>query len=295
MQAPCSRTCTAGSSLPPLLRLPANGRPPCRCRDMPLAASPAAVDAAFGQLLLEMPGLASQPQQPQHRAALERFCSRWLLPTGSDLLPAEVPQLAAGPPPGWLPGVARPDVRRWAEHLFHTWGALCRQVCAPSLTAALQRALPSRTLRRLCSSGHDVPQYSSGPLATCLVCSPAITRSVCPVRMRQVLGPFVLQAAPEVAAHPDRHSLLPPPGAEGQRAFVVPGSRFREMYYWQGGWGVAEDRRWAQQWQQASALRARCDAQHPVPPPHPTPTHPTPPALQGHVLVAAGAAGVRAA
>ncbi|KAL4447493.1 hypothetical protein ABPG75_004712 [Micractinium tetrahymenae] len=139
---------------------------------MPLAAPPAAVDAAFHQLLLKLPELTAQPQHPEHRAALDRFCSRWLLPAGSDLVPAELPQLAAGPPPGWLPGVARPEVRRWAEHLFHTWGALCRQ------------------------------------------------------------------AALEVAAHPDRHSLLLPPGAEAGRAFVVPGARFREMYYWDTFWSL---------------------------------------------------------
>lgn len=42
------------------------------------------------------------------------------------------------PPPGWLPRVAHPDVRRWALHLHSLWGALGRQVggaCAlPSYT-----------------------------------------------------------------------------------------------------------------------------------------------------------------
>lgn len=95
---------------------------------MPLAAPPAAVDAAFHELLLQLPGLAAQPQQPQHRAALEQFCSCWLLPAGTDLLPAELPQLAAGAPQGWLPQVVQPGIRQWAEHLFRTWGALCRQV-----------------------------------------------------------------------------------------------------------------------------------------------------------------------
>ncbi len=49
-------------------------------------------------------------------------------------------------------------------------------------------------------------------------------------------GPRNPQASPDVAAHPDRHSLLPPLGDEGPRAFVVPGARFREMYYWCVGW-----------------------------------------------------------
>jgi len=35
------------------------------------------------------------------------------------------------------------------------------------------------------------------------------------------------RVAPDVAARPDRHTLLPLPGG-----VVVPGSRFREVYYW---------------------------------------------------------------
>jgi hypothetical protein len=44
-----------------------------------------------------------------------------------------------------------------------------------------------------------------------------------------------LQAAPAVAAHPDRHSLLLPPSP---RPFVVPGARFREQYYWDTLWAL---------------------------------------------------------
>ena len=40
------------------------------------------------------------------------------------------------------------------------------------------------------------------------------------------------QAAPSAAAHPERHSLLVPPGTEGA-PFVMPSAnRFREQYYW---------------------------------------------------------------
>ncbi|EFN59576.1 hypothetical protein CHLNCDRAFT_7735, partial [Chlorella variabilis] len=130
--------------------------------DTPLAAAPTQVAAAFAAL--ELPG---EPEK--HREALQTFCRRWLLPVESDLQPAEVPQLAAGPPPAWLPLVAQPDIRRWAESLFHMWGSLCRQV------------------------------------------------------------------APDVAAHPDRHTLLLPPQP---RPFVIPGARFREQYYWDTFWSV---------------------------------------------------------
>lgn len=41
------------------------------------------------------------------------------------------------------------------------------------------------------------------------------------------------QVAPAVAVRPDRHTLLPLPGR-----VVVPGSRFREVYYWDSYWVV---------------------------------------------------------
>uniref|UniRef100_A0ACD5TJ10 Uncharacterized protein n=1 Tax=Avena sativa TaxID=4498 RepID=A0ACD5TJ10_AVESA len=41
------------------------------------------------------------------------------------------------------------------------------------------------------------------------------------------------RVAPAVAARPDRHTLLPLPGR-----VVVPGSRFREVYYWDSYWVV---------------------------------------------------------
>ncbi|XP_066389780.1 probable trehalase [Miscanthus floridulus] len=41
------------------------------------------------------------------------------------------------------------------------------------------------------------------------------------------------RVAPDVAARPDRHTLLPLPGG-----VVVPGSRFREVYYWDSYWVV---------------------------------------------------------
>ncbi|KAM3402747.1 hypothetical protein ACQJBY_006515 [Aegilops geniculata] len=41
------------------------------------------------------------------------------------------------------------------------------------------------------------------------------------------------RVAPSVAARPERHSLLPLPGR-----VVVPGSRFREVYYWDSYWVV---------------------------------------------------------
>ncbi|KAF6983791.1 hypothetical protein CFC21_001906 [Triticum aestivum] len=41
------------------------------------------------------------------------------------------------------------------------------------------------------------------------------------------------RVAPSVAARPDRHTLLPLPGR-----VVVPGSRFREVYYWDSYWVV---------------------------------------------------------
>lgn len=46
-------------------------------------------------------------------------------------------------------------------------------------------------------------------------------------------GTLCRAAAPCVAAHPDRHTLLPVPGP-----FVVPGARFREGYYWDSLWAV---------------------------------------------------------
>lgn len=88
---------------------------------MPLAAPLSEVEAAFAALEL--------PDAPeQRRAALVQFCGRWLLPAGSDVLPAAAPQLAAGPPPGWLPLVQDPEIRQWAAELYRTWGALVRQV-----------------------------------------------------------------------------------------------------------------------------------------------------------------------
>ena len=91
---------------------------------MPLAAPPQQVAAAFEAL--QLPDAAAQPEE--RREALHQFCGRWLLPAGSDLLPAELPQLGPGPPPGWLPRVADTQARRWAEHLYRTWGELCRRV-----------------------------------------------------------------------------------------------------------------------------------------------------------------------
>lgn len=41
------------------------------------------------------------------------------------------------------------------------------------------------------------------------------------------------RVAPDVAARPDRHTLLPLP-----RRVVVPGSRFREVYYWDSYWVI---------------------------------------------------------
>lgn len=192
---------------------------------MPLAAPPAAVDAAFRELLLQHPGLLAQPQQPQHRAALERFCSRWLLPVGADLLPAELPQLAAGPPPGWLPGVVQPDIRQWAEHLFRTWGALCRQV-----SLRCQRGIQGWLWR----PGMAWTPTEDGMPAHCATDAWDARSKLagCRAHAHPQMASRVLQATPGVAAHPDRHSLLLPPGAEGRRAFVVPGARFREMYYW---------------------------------------------------------------
>lgn len=88
---------------------------------MPLAAPPQEVAAAFAALEL--------PEAPeQRRDALAQFCARWLLPAGSDVLPAAVPQLASGPPPGWLPLVQDPEIRAWAAELHRIWGALVRQV-----------------------------------------------------------------------------------------------------------------------------------------------------------------------
>ena len=42
-----------------------------------------------------------------------------------------------------------------------------------------------------------------------------------------------MQAAPDVAAHPERHTLL---AAASAAPFVIPGARFREMYYWDTCW-----------------------------------------------------------
>ncbi|TVU31968.1 hypothetical protein EJB05_23684 [Eragrostis curvula] len=41
------------------------------------------------------------------------------------------------------------------------------------------------------------------------------------------------RVAPDVAAHPERHTLLPLPGA-----VVIPGARFREVYYWDTYWVI---------------------------------------------------------
>lgn len=97
---------------------------------MPLAAPPEEVAAAFAAL--ELP----DGEEPR-RAALARFCARWLLPAGSDVLPVAAPQLEAAPPPGWLPLVADPEIREWAEELYRTWGALVRQVRLGLLSAPL--------------------------------------------------------------------------------------------------------------------------------------------------------------
>ena len=42
-----------------------------------------------------------------------------------------------------------------------------------------------------------------------------------------------MQVSPDVAAHPERHSLIGP-----ARGLVVPGGRFRETYYWDSYWIV---------------------------------------------------------
>lgn len=97
---------------------------------MPLAAPPAEVAAAFDALAL--------PEAPeQRREALAHFCTHWLLPAGSDVLPAAAPQLAAGPPPGWLPLVQEPEMREWAAELYRTWGALVRKVRLPGQPGAV--------------------------------------------------------------------------------------------------------------------------------------------------------------
>lgn len=42
---------------------------------------------------------------------------------------------------------------------------------------------------------------------------------------------LVLQVNPDVMQHPDRHTLIPLP-----HPFIVPGGRFRELYYWDSYW-----------------------------------------------------------
>lgn len=97
---------------------------------MPLAAPPEQIAAAFAAL--QLPDGVADPQQ--RREALQRFCQKWLLPAESDLLPAALPELAAGPPPAWLPLVPQPAIRQWAEHLYRMWGSLCRQVRLHTVT-----------------------------------------------------------------------------------------------------------------------------------------------------------------
>lgn len=49
----------------------------------------------------------------------------------------------------------------------------------------------------------------------------------CPPPLLQIWGRLVRQVAPEVAQRPELHTLLAVP-----YPFVVPGARFREVYYW---------------------------------------------------------------
>ncbi|KAL4856740.1 putative trehalase [Chlorella vulgaris] len=87
--------------------------------DMPLAAPPKEVAAAYASLRLP-------DNEEQRRAVLQQFCRSWMLPVESDLR-AVLPQSAAAPPPGWLPHISDPGIRQWAEALRRMWGVLCRE------------------------------------------------------------------------------------------------------------------------------------------------------------------------
>lgn len=50
-----------------------------------------------------------------------------------------------------------------------------------------------------------------------------------PAAQRPTTNP---QAAPGAAAHPDRHSLLVPPGTADAPFMMPSANRFREQYYW---------------------------------------------------------------
>lgn len=179
---------------------------------MPLAASSQEVAAAFAALEL--------PEAPeQRRDALAQFCARWLLPAGSDVLPAVVPQLASGPPPGWLPLVQDPEIRQWAAELYRIWGALLRQVRLGVRHAAAGAAAAA-----------------AGPAAARLAGAQSAGAACCNqlalVSPATLLQPPPVQAAPRAAVHPDRHSLLIPPGTEGCPFTMPSANRFREQYYW---------------------------------------------------------------
>lgn len=188
---------------------------------MPLAAAPEEVAAAFAALQLPDEG-----QAQQWHDALARFCQRWLLPAGSDLQPAPLPGLdEAGPPQGWLPLVSDPEIRRWAEHLRTMWGSLCRQV--GHSTGGAHSAVKHLWHHAFSSIGCQL-QTTAGSVR----CKRQL--STRPPHARAC--PPHAQAAPDVAAHPERHSLLAPAGRFAP--FVVPGARFREMYYWDTLWSL---------------------------------------------------------
>jgi alpha,alpha-trehalase len=92
---------------------------------MPLRTSPAAAHAAF----------ASLPVDPASRlppkAALAAYVDAHFGPPGSDYEAFTPPDIAAGPPPAFLPGVGDEAVRAAAVRVHALWPALCRRP-APS-------------------------------------------------------------------------------------------------------------------------------------------------------------------
>lgn len=127
-----------------------------------------------------------------------------------------------------MPLLVDPDE---AEDAFAALPAACRdgrENCTSELRGILDRLFAS--------PGSDMDLWTPADWAA----DPPFLAGVADARLRawgrevhaiwKVLGRRV---SPAVAEHPERHSLLPLP-----HGFVVPGGRFREVYYWDSYWIV---------------------------------------------------------
>jgi hypothetical protein len=168
----------------------------------------------------------------------------------------------AEPPPGWLPQLTDPAIRDWACHLHKLWGMLGRQViigqiaacqvasgfgggCAKLAMCGLRCAFCATGMTLLLEAllGWSLPCPSPRPplLATYCYCYCAATAAAAAAIALLVsnciseilLLQLLLQLSPSVRECPELHTMLWVPNP-----FVVPGARFREVYYWDSLWVI---------------------------------------------------------